>query len=190
MSDQTPCTRTAPPRPTLAELFIAFATISLYGFGGVLAWSRRMVVEQKRWMTPEEFNRAFAICQFLPGPNVVNFSVVFGSRFRGAAGAVVALIGLIGPPMVIVTLLGVLYARYGELPAIQRMLAGVGAAAAGLVIGTVAKMARPLFNDRLFLAPLTALAVFVAIGVFRWPIYWVLAALLPMSIALAWWTHE
>jgi chromate transporter len=190
MSDHTPDKASPIQRPTLGELFIAFAIISLYGFGGVLAWSRRMVVEQKRWMTPEEFNQAFAVCQFLPGPNVVNFSVVFGSRFRGAAGAVVALIGLIGPPMIIVTLFGVLYARYGELPTVQRMLSGVGAAAAGLVIGTVAKMARPLFKDRLFLAPLTGLAVFVAIGLFRWPIYWVLALLLPISIALAWWTQK
>src|SRR6266702_4513945 len=82
--------------PTLEQLVVAFAIISLCGFGGVLAWSRRMLVEQRKWMTAEEFNHAYALCQFLPGPNVVNLSVVFGRRIRGAPGSLVALAGLIG----------------------------------------------------------------------------------------------
>ena len=90
---------TAPPpsptvvRPKLSELFRAFVIVSISGFGGALPWARRMIVEQRRWMTAEEFNEAFALSQFLPGPNVVNFSVVFGSRFGGAPGAAVALPG-------------------------------------------------------------------------------------------------
>src|SRR5471030_2547209 len=97
----------APPaataeHPTLTELLLAFAAVSVSGFGGTLPWARRKIVEQKRWMTSEEFNEAFALSQFLPGPNVVNFSVVFGSRFGGAPGAAVALAGLMGPPLVIV----------------------------------------------------------------------------------------
>lgn len=176
--------------PTLAEIFVAFATMALYGFGGVLAWSRRMVVDERRWMTAEEFNEAYAVCQFLPGPNVVNFSVVFGSRFRGPMGAAVALVGLMGPPVAIVMVIGVLYARFGEVAALQRMLGGVAAAAAGLVIGIVAKMAEPLLKERLGLAPLVALVVFAAVGVMRWPIYWVLLAMLPVSIAIAWWVRR
>src|SRR5580698_8856818 len=73
-------------QPTLWELFAAFATISLSGFGGVLAWSRRMMVEERKWLTPEQFNEAYALCAFLPGPNIVNFSVIFGSRVRGPLG--------------------------------------------------------------------------------------------------------
>jgi chromate transporter len=175
----------APP-PTLLELFIAFALISLCGFGGVLAWSRRMLVEERKWMTAAEFNDAYALCQFLPGPNVVNLSVVFGRRIRGPLGAAVALIGLIGPPFVVVSLIGLAYARFGEIAALQRMLLGVAAAATGLVIGTCAKMARPLLQDRFGVAPLIALATFAAVGVLRWPLYWALAALIPISIAIAW----
>ncbi len=81
----------ASPAPTLPELFVAFALIALCGFGGVLAWSRRMLVEERRWMTAPEFDDAYALCQFLPGPNVVNLSVVFGRRIRGLPGAAVAL---------------------------------------------------------------------------------------------------
>ena len=176
----------SPPTPPLLDLFVAFALISLSGFGGVLAWSRRMLVEERKWMTAEEFNDAYALCQFLPGPNVVNLSVVFGRRIRGLAGAVVALVGLIGPPFVIVTLIGFIYARWGEVAALQRMLLGIAAAAAGLMLGTCAKMALPLLKDRLGLAPLAAVATFASIGVLRWPLYGALAVLVPLSIAIAW----
>jgi chromate transporter len=174
------------PTPALLDLFVAFALISLSGFGGVLAWSRRMLVEERKWMTAEEFNDAYALCQFLPGPNVVNLSVVFGRRIRGLPGAAVALVGLIGPPFVIVTLIAFIYARWGEVAALQRMLLGVAAAAAGLMLGTCGKMALPLFRDRFGLAPLVALATFASIGVLRWPLYAALAALVPLSIAIAW----
>src|SRR5216117_2594976 len=100
---------TAPSaRPGLVELFVAFAKMSLAGFGGVLVWARRAIVEQHRWMTAEEFNETFALCHFLPGPNVVNLSVVFGARFGGIWGGFAAFTGLIGPPMVIATVLAAL----------------------------------------------------------------------------------
>jgi chromate transporter len=137
-------------------------------------------------MTADEFNEAYALCQFLPGPNVVNLSVVFGRRIRGVPGAAVALLGLLGPPFVIVTLIAAAYAQWGEIAALQRMLLGVAAAAVGLILGTCAKMALPLFKDRLGLAPLVALATFVSIGVLRWPLYGALAVLVPLSIAIAW----
>ena len=178
------------PTPTLLELFIAFATISLSGFGGVLAWSRRMLVEERKWMTAEEFNEAYALCQFLPGPNIVNLSVVFGRSIRGVPGALVALVGLIGPGVAIVTFFGFLYAVFGDIDALQRMFTGVAAAAAGLVISTAAKMAGPLVSQRFGGAHLVAAAAFVAIGLLRWPIYWVLAVLVPASFAIAWWSRR
>jgi chromate transporter len=179
----------APP-PSLTELFVAFAIVALSGFGGVLAWSRRMLVEIKGWMTPEEFNDAYALCQLLPGPNVINLSVVFGSRIRGTAGAVVALLGLLGPPLVIISLLGLLYARFGEIAAVRGALTGIAAAAAGLVIGTVVKMAQPLFRGKLSAAPFIVLVTFGAVAVLRWPLYWVLLVMLPLSIAIAWWERR
>jgi chromate transporter len=174
------------PSPTLLELFIAFALIALCGFGGVLAWSRRMLVEERKWMTAEEFNDAYALCQFLPGPNVVNLSVVFGRRIRGLLGAAVASAGLLGPPFVIVSVIGFVYAQFGEIAALQRMLIGVAAAAVGLVLGTCAKMALPLLRDRFGIAPLIVLATFASVGVLRWPLPWALAVLVPLSIAIAW----
>jgi chromate transporter len=188
-SSEAPPSQSEPPpasRPGLAELFIAFATISLSGFGGVLAWSRRMMVEERKWLTAEQFNEAYALCAFLPGPNIVNFSVVFGSRFRGPLGGLIAIAGLLGPPMVLVIIIGALYAHYGDVPALRRMLIGVASAAAGLMMATVAKMAGPLFRNRAVVAPLIALTTFVAIGIIRWPLPLVLGVILPVSFALAW----
>jgi chromate transporter len=176
----------APPRPTLSELFIAFATIALSGFGGVLAWSRRIMVDERRWLTPEQFNETYALCSFLPGPNIVNFSVIFGSRIHGPLGGLIALIGLLGPPMVLITIIGALYAHYGDLPALRHALIGVASAAAGLLMATTAKMARPLFRHRAVERPLIAIATFGTIGIVHWPLPLVLAVVLPVSIACAW----
>src|SRR6185437_12019603 len=173
-------------RPSLYDLFRSFVIVSISGFGGALPWARRMIVEQRRWMTAEEFNEAFALSQFLPGPNVVNFSVVFGSRFGGAPGAAVALAGLMGPPLIIVTVLAILYARYGELEVLGRILAGITAAATGLLIAVVAKMAAPLFLKRWDWAPIIAIAAFVGVAIMQWPLPLVFAGLAPVSIALAW----
>ena len=172
--------------PGLIELFVSFVKVALSGFGAALPWARRMIVEQKRWMTTQEFNEAFALAQFLPGPNVVNFSVVFGARFGGAAGAAAAFFGLMLPPLVIVMTLAVLYARYGDLSALGRILSGVTCAAVGLLIATVAKMAMPLFAKRLDWAPLIAIVAFVGVAILRWPLPYVFLGLAPVSIALAW----
>ena len=176
----------AKPRPPLYELFASFVVVSISGFGGALPWARRMVVEKRGWMSAEEFNEAFALAQFLPGPNVVNFSVVFGSRFGGAPGAAVALAGLMGPPLIIVMVLAVLYARFGDLEILGRILAGITAAATGLLIAVVAKMAAPLFRRRGDWAPFIAIVAFVGVAIMQWPLPLVFVALAPVSIALAW----
>lgn len=173
------------PQPTLAELFVAFATISLSGFGGVLAWSRRMVVEERKWLTAEQFNETYALCSFLPGGNILNFSVVFGARFGGVSGAIAAMAGLMGPPLTLVLIIAGIYAHYGDLPALRRALTGVAAAAAGLMVATLVKMARPLFHNRAVTGPLIALATFVAIGILQWPLPLVLAVIVPVSIVAA-----
>lgn len=173
-------------RPGLGELFVAFVKVALSGFGGALPWARRMIVDQKGWMTAQEFNEAFALAQFLPGPNVVNFSVVFGARFGGGAGAAAAFLGLMLPPLVIVVVLAMLYARYGDLSALGRILSGVTCAAVGLLIAVIGKMAMPLFTKRWDWAPIVAIVAFVGVALLRWPLPYVFLGLAPVSVALAW----
>jgi len=171
--------------PGLIALFVAFAKMSLAGFGGVLVWARRGIVDQHRWMTADEFNETFALCHFLPGPNVVNLSVVFGSRFRGIPGGLAAFAGLLGPPVVIVTVLAALYARYGEIDALRRILAGVSCAAVGLLISALFRMMMPLIKRRDLIGLVILAAVFVAIGLLRLPLPAVLLVAIPLSIAIA-----
>ncbi len=170
--------------PSLFALFFAFAKMSLAGFGGVLVFARRGIVEQHRWMTAEEFNETFALCHFLPGPNIVNLSVVFGSRFRGIGGAIAAFAGLVGPPLVLVTILAALYAHFGQVDALRRILAGVSCAAVGLLISVVFRMAMPLVRKRDLVGLAVLAAVFVAIGIARLPLQAVLLVAIPLSIAI------
>jgi chromate transporter len=188
--DSPPAAITAPELPTAAPpgllaLFVAFAKMSLAGFGGVLVWARRGIVEQHRWMTAEEFNETFALCHFLPGPNIVNLSVVFGSRFRGIPGSIAAFAGLVGPPVLIVMFLAALYARFGEIDALRRILAGVSCAAVGLLISAVFRMMMPLIRKRDLVGIAVMAAVFIAIGLLRLPLPAVLLAAIPLSIAIS-----
>jgi chromate transporter len=190
--DSPPAALPAPDIPTasaltppgLLELFVAFAKMSLAGFGGVLVWARRSIVDQHRWMTADEFNETFALCHFLPGPNIVNLSVVFGSRFRGIPGGIAAFAGLVGPPVVIVTILAALYARYGEIDALRRILAGVSSVAVGLLLAVVFRMMMPLIRKRDLVGLLILAAVFIAIGLLRLPLPAVLLVAIPLSIAI------
>lgn len=173
-----------PAPPSLIALFLAFAKMSLAGFGGVLVWARRGIVEQHRWMTADEFNETFALCHFLPGPNIVNLTFVFGSRFRGLAGGMTAFAGLVGPPVVIVTVLAALYQRYGEIDALRRILASVSCAAIGLLISTVFRMMLPLIKRSDLVGLMIMAAVFVAIGLLRLPLPAVLLVATPISIVI------
>ena len=190
VATDSPASATAVPPPGLMELFTAFAKMSLAGFGGVLVWARRAIVDQRHWMTAEEFNEAFALCHFLPGPNIVNLSVVFGARFRGVPGAIAALLGLLGPPVMIVTVLAAIYARYGQVDALQRILAGVSCAAVGLFLAVIARMTLPLLKRRDPVVLTILVAVFIATGILRVPLPIVLLAAVPTSIALTWWIQK
>lgn len=176
--------------PSLFVLFVAFAKMSLAGFGGVLVWARRGIVDQHKWMTADEFNETFALCHFLPGPNIVNLTFVFGSRLRGLPGAVAAFSGLVGPPALIMVVMGVLYQRYGEIDALRRILSGVACAAIGLMLAVVFRMMTPLLKRRDVIALLLMVAVFVAIGLLRLPLAAVLLVAIPISIAITWWVRK
>jgi chromate transporter len=176
----------APPRPSIAELFLAFAGVSITSFGGVLAWSRRMLVDDRRWMSAEEFNDVLALCQFLPGPNIVNVCAVFGMRVRGIAGALACLIGLLGPSIVLMVAAGTLYRSFGALPELRGVLSGLAAAAAGMIIATAVQMAEPLRRFRLGPEHAVAFAAFAAVGLLRLSLPLVLLVLVPASIGFAW----
>ena len=174
------------PRPSLATLFLAFSGVAIVGFGGVLPFARRMLVEQRKWMTAEEFNEAFSLAQFLPGGNILNLAVLIGRQFRGALGALTAVAGLLAGPVLIMILLGIAYARYGQIGAVHDALVGVAAGAAGLIVAMAAKMAEPLIRKRAVIPAVMAVLAFTSVAVAELPLIIVIAVLAPISIALAW----
>jgi len=172
-------------RPDLRALFLGFSSVGLSGFGGVLPFARRMLVEEKRWMTPDEFNTQLGLCQFLPGPNVINLAVVVGKRYQGALGAIVAPVGLLAAPLAIVLLLALLYDAYGSLPLAQGMLRGIAAVGCGLLFAMAWRMGAAIRDQRYFL-PFTVMVV-AAIAWLRWPMPAVMLAGLAASGMVAYW---
>ncbi len=167
--------------PGLRALFAGFFGIGIVGFGGVLPWARRMMVDDRRWLSPAEFNDLLALCQFLPGPNIVNMAVALGARYRGLRGSLVCVMALLAAPMVVVMLLGGVYARYGHVPIVARGFGGLAAAASGLVVAMAVKVAAPLWRHGAGMA--VAFVAFTAIAVFRTPLLPTMVLLAPVSVA-------
>ena len=178
----------APPQPrSPTDLFVSFTLLALQGFGGVLAVVQNELVERKRWLTREEFVEEWAVAQIMPGPNVVNLSLMIGARHFGLRGALAAMAGLLAVPLLLVLLLAVAYAHYGSQPYIVGALRGMGAIAAGLIIATGIKLASALKSSPLGMPLCGALGVacFIAIALLRWPLAYVLLGLGGIGCVLA-----
>ncbi len=170
----------ARPQPTsLTDLFVSFTLLALQGFGGVLAVVQRELVERKRWLTQEEFIEEWAVAQIMPGPNVVNLSLMIGGRYFGLPGAVCALAGMLAVPLVIVLLLALLYAQYAHIAGIGDALRGMAAVSAGLIGATGLKLAAALKRHPLPLhitVPCCLLGVLM-VAVLHWPLLYILLGL-------------
>jgi chromate transporter len=175
-------------RPSLGDLFWSFMRTALSGFGGVMPWARRMMVDQKGWMSDAEFVDLLAVTQLLPGPNIVNVAIGVGGRFHGAPGAIVAFAGLMIAPVSLVIVIGLLYLRFGDVTPVRRAFPGIAAVAAGMVVAMAFRIA-PLLRGRPA-AIAIALLAFGGAGIARWPLAWVVLGLAPLSIALATWERR
>ncbi len=172
-----------PARVTLGQLFLGFCLIGLSGFGGVLPWARRYIVDRYGWLAPDEFAALLGLCQIMPGPNVMNLSIAIGARFQGWRGAIAAPLGIMLAPMAIVLALGLAWLRYGELPAVQAMLRGISAVGAGLILATGLKMLREYRRE--MRAMILVALTFAAVAVLRWPMLLVVGILVPGGLLMA-----
>ena len=174
---------------SLRDLFVTFTMLALQGFGGVLAVAQRVLCEHKRWLTREQFVELLAIGQVLPGPNVCNVALLVGDRFLGWRGALAALAGMMTVPLAIVLALTVLYANFAAVPQVAGALKGMGAVAAGMIIGTAARLAGALARNPLGVRACAALGavVFALVALLRLPLVWVLATV--GTAAVLWARH-
>lgn len=184
-SDPALAPRVQPKSP--GDLFISFTVLALQGFGGVLAVAQRELVERKRWMTNEEFVEEWSVAQIMPGPNIINLSIMLGSRYFGLRGAVAAVLGMLTAPMLVVLLIALLYARFAEHAGVAGALRGMGAVAAGLIIAVGLKLFPALRNNALGLGTciVFGLLCFVAIAMLRWPLAYVLLGLGSLACLVA-----
>jgi chromate transporter len=160
----------------------------MQGFGGVLAVAQRELVERKRWLSREEFLELLSVGQVLPGPNVVNMSLMIGHRFFGLSGALAGLAGMLVVPLIVVLLLASVYGHFDSHPAVHGALRGMGAVSSGLVLATAIKLLGSLRSSALGVgaASVLGLAAATAVGLAHWPLWWVVVGLGSLSVALAW----
>jgi chromate transporter len=169
----------------LIDLYIAFMQISLSGFGGAINWAHQALVTQRHWMNDEDFTETLSLCQFLPGPNIVNFAMCLGQRQHGLSGSLAALAGVLSVPFFVFVLLGFLYSEFGQVAFIHGFLSGISAAASGFIITIGVKLAQP--HRRRPLSMIFGFAAFVGVGMLRFPLVDVMLVLAPLSVVIAWW---
>lgn len=191
MSVSTPPTAAATaahPASPLA-LFIAFSLLALQGFGGVLAVAQRELVDRRGWLSRHEFVELYALAQLLPGPNVVNLSLMVGDRYFGWRGAFAAISGMLLAPIVVVLVLAASYQQLSTYPAVAGALRGMGAVAAGLILAMALKMLVTLRGNVLGPALCAALGLttLTAIALLRLPLAWVVIGLGLTGWGLARW---
>ncbi|MCE3270876.1 MAG: chrA [Ramlibacter sp.] len=173
---------------SLTDLFVSFTLLALQGFGGVLAVVQRELVEKKRWLTREEFIEDWSVAQIMPGPNVINLSITLGARYFGLRGALVALAGMLTLPLLVVLGLALIYAGFADDPHVRGALRGMGAVAAGLIMGTGLKLMSALQKNVLGIPLSAALGVltFAGIALLKVPLVWVLLGLGTIGSLQAW----
>ena len=180
--------KSAPGPDSLLDLFLTFTKLALHGFGGVLPWAQRALVEQKRWITREEFVELLAFSQLLPGPNIINLSIIVGDRFFGWRGALVGPLGMLLAPAVGLVLVFLMYSRFSGLEIVQQAMSGMAAVAAGLIMATAIKMALTFRKRWQWLG--FGAAAFVLVAILHTPLLTSMALLLPLALAAAGWAER
>jgi chromate transporter len=176
--------------PTTRDIFFTFFRITMLAFGGAMAWVHRRIVVEKRWLNEREFAETMSLCQFLPGPNITNFAIIVGMRFRGVPGALAALCALVVPPTFALIAIGALYQQIIGVAAIRGALNGLSAAAAGLFCVILVNLVRALARSQPGVALPFAAVSFAAVlsGMLSIPL--ALLTIGPFSIAAAWFRRE
>ncbi|MFN2492553.1 MAG: chromate transporter [Pyrinomonadaceae bacterium] len=131
--------------PTLGGLFLSLLKIGAVGFGGglaVIAQIRTLAVQQRRWLTEQEFAAGFALAQSLPGTAAGNVATYVGLRLRGWRGAGAAIAGFILPSMLMMVVLAILYRHLRYLPDTDRLFHGLNAAMVAVIIVTAWRIGR------------------------------------------------
>lgn len=185
-TDSTPSNLSDHSPKSLRALFWALSQLALQGFGGVFPVARRVIVEQRQWLTNREFLEEWAAAQILPGPNIVNLSVMLGNRWFGGLGALVAVAGIFFFPSILLILIAICFEQLRGFPLVAGALSGMGAVSAGLIAGSSIKLATGMKDHPIsFTGALCfSLLAFIGLAVFHYKIIVLLLALAPVCVFL------
>lgn len=174
-----------PQRVPLLAIYKVFFSIGAMSFGGgLIPWIQREVVTLRGWMSDEDFLPGVALSQILPGVNSTNLAVFIGQKLRGLAGAAVALTGMLTGPFIVMIIATATYQQILGYKPLQIAMTGIAAAAIGMILRTGIGAVKTSMSGILPVAVMAA--TFVAIGILKWPLIWVVAVMTPLSIAAAW----
>lgn len=171
---------------SLSEIFLCFTWLAVQSVGGAAPIAQRELVERKRWLTPQEFLDDWTVAQIMPGPNVVNLALILGDRHFGLPGAAAALAGMTAVPLLFILAIAIVYTHYASYPVVESALRGMGAVAAGLIIGTGLKLLAMLKRNPIGLpaAMIFVCLTFVLIALLQWPL---VAVLLGVGVTATLW---
>ncbi|WP_306590798.1 chromate transporter [Geothrix sp. 21YS21S-4] len=157
---------------SLGDLFWSFSWLAVQGFGGVMAIAQRELVERKRWLTKADFLEEWSVAQTMPGPNVMNLSLVIGGRRFGWRGALAAMAGMLGLPLLVVLGLILAHGQIGQHPVVMRAMRGMGAVAAGLILAAGLRLGEGLKGHPLGWPACLGLAgaAFAGVALRHWPL--------------------
>ena len=171
--------------PSLRELFVCMMQVAFSAFGGGISlWSHRIIVERRKWMSSESFVTGLTVARLFPGPNQINMSVYIGSIFQGLPGSFAAVAGILLFPFSVLMLLGLLYYQVSAIAEVNRLLAGLAAAAAGMALSMGFKILDVYKTD--YLALVIAGIVFICLQVFKFHLIPVVLIAGPLSMMLYW----
>jgi chromate transporter len=167
-------------------LFWALSMLALKGFGGVFPIARQVIVEERKWLTNKQFLEEWAVAQVLPGPNIVNLSVMLGNRWFGGIGAFVAVSGIFLFPAIVLILVAIFFEHIKDIPLVAGALKGMGAVSAGLIAGSSIKLATGLKTHPITLWGALVFSFFAFLGlvIFHFKLISLLLTLAPLSIYL------
>jgi chromate transporter len=145
----------------------------------------RDFVENRRWISEQEFFSGLALAQAFPGVNVVNLSIWIGFRLRGGPGALVAALGMIVGPMLMAIAVVSLFDQLARFHVVAALIAGAATVAIGMSLSMGLRAARSLAMQ--VIPMLVIVAIILALAVLRWPLLPVLLGIVPISVGLSFW---
>lgn len=169
----------------LVKLFFTMLYISTFTFGGgfvIVTFMRKKFVEDYGWLTEEEMLDFAALAQSSPGAIAVNAAILVGWRVGGFVGMVVAVIGTILPPMVVLSVISFFYAAFAANKYVSLVLKGMQAGVAAVILDVVFTLAHGVVQEKSPLNLLVMAGAFIATFFFDVNVIYIIIAAIILGI--------